>query len=136
MYSLFSRPAVKTDSALLSGQGEGPGTGMIIGSGSVESAYLIQTIPGITHPEDADLVPLMVFIQYLTQLEGPMWRQVRGLGLAYHYSMYVKPDTGLLYFILFKSTHVVNAYKVAKEIVVSYIIIFRKLLKRCKFHSQ
>ena len=34
-------------------------------------------------------------------------------------SMFVKPDEGLLYFLLYKSTHVVSAYKQAKEIVVS-----------------
>ena len=32
--------------------------------------------------------------------------------------MFVKPETGLLSFILFKSTHLVNAYKCGKEIVV------------------
>ena len=48
-----------------------------------------------------------------------MWKQIRGLGLAYHYRMYCRPEEGLLYFQLFKCTHVVNAYKQAIEIVVS-----------------
>ena len=33
--------------------------------------------------------------------------------------MFVKPEQGLLYFLLYKSTHVVNAYKQGKDIVVS-----------------
>ena len=36
----------------------------------------------------------------------------------YYYSMYVKPETGLLYFLLARSTHVVDAYKEGKDIVV------------------
>ncbi len=39
-------------------------------------------------------------------------------------SMGVKPDTGTLQFNLFKSTHVVNAYKCAKEILVSRTSLF------------
>lgn len=57
----------------------------IIGVGSEESNHLVQTTPGIRDYHDDDLAAIMVFIQYLTQLEGPMWRQIRGLGLSYHY---------------------------------------------------
>lgn len=35
------------------------------------------------------------------------------------FSMFVKPEVGLLYFNLYKSTHLPNAYKCGKEIVVS-----------------
>ena len=35
------------------------------------------------------------------------------------YSMFLKPESGLLYFVLYKSTDVASAYKVAKAIVVS-----------------
>ncbi len=39
------------------------------------------------------------------------------------FSMFVKPETGLLSFILFKSTHLVNAYKCGKEIVVCVLLV-------------
>ncbi|XP_067661811.1 uncharacterized protein C05D11.1-like [Haliotis asinina] len=94
---------------------------LLVGVGSVESAFFIQVVPCECDFHHADLPAIMVFIQYMTQLEGPMWRQIRGLGLAYSYSMYVKPETGLLYFVLSKSTHVVNAYKEGRDIVLGYI---------------
>ncbi|XP_033646112.1 uncharacterized protein C05D11.1-like [Asterias rubens] len=95
--------------------------GTIVGVGSVESAFLIQTIPCITSYLEPDLPAIMVYIECLCALEGPMWKQIRGLGLAYHYRMYCRPEEGLLYFQLFKCTHVVNAYKQAIEIVEGYL---------------
>ncbi|ELU05156.1 hypothetical protein CAPTEDRAFT_140557 [Capitella teleta] len=96
-------------------------SGLIAGVGSVESAFLIQTAECISDYEHADIPALMTFIQYLIQLEGPMWRQIRGLGLSYHYNMYINIESGLIYFILYKSTHVVNAYKQAKTIIDDYL---------------
>ncbi|XP_052223206.1 uncharacterized protein C05D11.1-like isoform X7 [Dreissena polymorpha] len=90
---------------------------VIAGLGSVESAYLIQGVSCVKSHLHEDLAPIMVYIQFLIQMEGPMWRQIRGLGLSYHYSMYVQPDTGMLYFLLARSTHIVNAYKEGKDIV-------------------
>ena len=57
---------------------------------------------------------------YLLLLQGPMWRQIRGMGLSYHYSMRCKIEEGLLYFILFRSAQVAQAFEVAKKILVSY----------------
>ncbi|KAL4219134.1 hypothetical protein ACF0H5_021716 [Mactra antiquata] len=94
---------------------------VVVGVGSVESAYLIQAVDCVKCFQHDDLAAIMVFIQYLSQLEGPLWRQIRGLGLSYHYSMYVQPETGLLYFILARSTHIVAAYKEGREIVMNYI---------------
>ena len=65
--------------------GTGPGKNLIVGVGSVESSFLTQTVSLDMKHMDPDLAPLMVYIQYLVQLEGPMWKQIRGLGLAYHY---------------------------------------------------
>ena len=47
-----------------------------------------------------------------------MWRQIRGMGLSYNYRMNCWPDEGQLYFQLAKSSQLVQAYKVAKEIMV------------------
>ncbi|XP_060600571.1 uncharacterized protein C05D11.1-like [Ruditapes philippinarum] len=94
---------------------------VVVGVGSIESSFLIQAVDCVKSPVDEDLAAIMVFIQYLTQLEGPMWRQIRGLGLAYHYSMYVLPESGLLYFLLAKSTHIVRAYKEGQDIVMNYV---------------
>ena len=39
-------------------------------------------------------------------------------------SMFLKPESGLLYFVLYKSSHAASAYKVAKQIVVSAPFVF------------
>ena len=57
----------------------------IVGVGSEESNHLVQATLGVREFDHPDMAAIMVFIQYMTQLEGPMWRQIRGLGLSYHY---------------------------------------------------
>ena len=49
-----------------------------------------------------------------------MWRQIRGCGYAYSYFIHVSRDTGLIYFNLTKSTHLVKAYTEAVNIFVSF----------------
>uniref|UniRef100_A0A1L8DTH1 Putative zn2+-dependent endopeptidase insulinase superfamily protein n=1 Tax=Nyssomyia neivai TaxID=330878 RepID=A0A1L8DTH1_9DIPT len=91
--------------------------GTIVGLGCVEGAYFIQASPAIRDFMDPDLPALLLFLQYLTQLEGPLWRQIRGQGLAYGYSMIPRPHEGLLYLTFYRSTNVMAAYKETKIIV-------------------
>lgn len=94
----------------------------IIPLGSVESNYMKQTVEIAVDSYEHPMLPsLYVLINYLTQLEGPLWRQIRGLGLSYHYSMSIGPDEGLLYFVLAKATNVVGAYSKAYEIVKQHV---------------
>ncbi|XP_015108597.1 uncharacterized protein C05D11.1 [Diachasma alloeum] len=95
--------------------------GCVLGLGCVDSAFLSQTCSCINDFEDPDLAPLLVCLQYLTQLEGPMWKQVRGQGLAYGCNIYVRPNEGLMYLTFHASANIVGAYKETKAIVDSHI---------------
>lgn len=100
--------------------------GTIVGMGCIESCFLYHASPSLNSFADPDLPALMLFLQYLTQLEGPLWRQIRGQGFAYGYNMMPKPNEGLLYFTLYRATNVVAAFREAKTIIVCSIkqIIF------------
>uniref|UniRef100_U5EMA1 Putative zn2+-dependent endopeptidase insulinase superfamily n=1 Tax=Corethrella appendiculata TaxID=1370023 RepID=U5EMA1_9DIPT len=91
-------------------------SGIVVGMGCIESAFLYQASKAINDFNDPDLPALLLFLQYLTQVEGPMWRQIRGQGLSYSYSMMPRPNEGILYFSLYRSTNIIAAYKEAKLI--------------------
>uniref|UniRef100_A0A182JL08 Uncharacterized protein n=1 Tax=Anopheles atroparvus TaxID=41427 RepID=A0A182JL08_ANOAO len=94
-----------------------PLAGVVVGLGSVESAFLFRTCRSIIDFNDPDYVPLLLFLQYLTQLEGPLWRQIRGQGFAYGYNIVPRPNEGLLYFTLYRASNVVAAFKEAESIM-------------------
>lgn len=93
----------------------------VIGVSSVESNYLQQFTRCIDDPTHPDLPALRVFINYLTQLEGPLYRQVRGTGLSYHYDIQASVGDGLMYFTLYKSTQLVQAYATVAKIINSHM---------------
>lgn len=115
-----SAPRVQCHS-LLRGDEAGLPRDVIAGVGSVESAFLTQCTPSLTSYSSPDLPALLVLIQYLVQLEGPMWRQIRGQGLSYNYNLFVRPCDGLLYFCLTKSSLVAAAYGEALQIVERHL---------------
>lgn len=82
----------------------------------IDTAFLVSAVPSIHDFNHADLPTVLVFIQYMTQLEGPLWRSIRGLGLAYHYDLLISVCEGLLYLTLYKATDVIAAYQKTKEI--------------------
>ncbi|XP_017766196.1 PREDICTED: uncharacterized protein C05D11.1-like [Eufriesea mexicana] len=107
------------DSALIKWNlDEVPFKGCVTGLGCIESSYLCQTCPCINDYQSPDMAPLFVCLRYLTQLEGPMWKLIRGQGLSYGYNIHFKPHEGLLYLSFYRSTNIVAAYKEAKSIVV------------------
>nr|CAH7739234.1 unnamed protein product [Callosobruchus chinensis] len=96
---------------------DSPLDGCIIGMGCLESSFFFQTINSITDYTDPDLPALMLYLQYIIQAEGPMWKQIRGKGYSYSYRMSTKVHEGLLYLIYGKATNVVGAYKETKDII-------------------
>ncbi|XP_076165963.1 uncharacterized protein C05D11.1 isoform X2 [Ptiloglossa arizonensis] len=109
------------DSAFINLPAEIPIQGFVTGLGCIESSYLSQNCRCINDYQNPDLAPLLVCLQYLTQLEGPMWRLIRGQGLSYGYDMYPNLNEGLLYLVFYRSTNILAAYKEAKSIVNIFI---------------
>ncbi|KAG5896524.1 hypothetical protein JTB14_020497 [Gonioctena quinquepunctata] len=91
--------------------------GCVIGMGCLESSFFIQTTKSISSYTDPDFPALMLYLQYLIQAEGPMWKQIRGKGYSYGYTMVTKVNEGLLYLMYTKATNVVGAYKETKDII-------------------
>ncbi|XP_043275299.1 uncharacterized protein C05D11.1-like [Venturia canescens] len=100
---------------------EVPVQGCVLGLGGIDSAYFAQCTKAINDYDHPDLAPLLVCLQYLAQLEGPMWKQIRGLGLSYSYDVSCKIDEGLMYLAFFGATNIVGAYKEAKAIVEHHL---------------
>nr|XP_053639371.1 uncharacterized protein C05D11.1-like [Cherax quadricarinatus] len=119
--SSISRLNIIPDSELLSYEDFGNTTGYLTGIGSVESAYLLQSTRCVTEHRDWDVPAILTAIQYLTQLEGPMWREIRGQGLAYSYSINLNPTQGLLVLKLARASQLTGAYREALNILNSHI---------------
>ncbi|XP_043476736.1 uncharacterized protein C05D11.1-like [Leptopilina heterotoma] len=95
--------------------------GCVTGLGCIESAFMVQCTPSIKDFMHPDKAALMVYLQYLTQLEGPMWKKIRGQGHAYSYGMSVASNEGHLYFTLYRAVNIINAYKEARAIMEMYL---------------
>lgn len=84
-----------------------------------------------------ELVPTMLFTQYLSQCEGenedlalwkyvclqrwslgPLWRAIRGDGLAYGANIYVRSERRTITLSLYRCAQPVQAYEQTKKIVV------------------
>ena len=93
----------------------------IVGLGAIQSSYLMESVPCVRDYGHADVAALKVAIEFMIALEGPLWRQLRGIGLTYSYSMMLCIDQGLLVFFLGRSTHVDKAYAEAQRIFADFI---------------
>ncbi|KAJ0181723.1 hypothetical protein K1T71_002445 [Dendrolimus kikuchii] len=110
-------PKLYWDADLLGGWGGG----FVVGVGGVESSFLVQLGPGPLGHGLGDVAPLLVALNYFTQLEGPMWRLIRGGGLSYGYGVRCSPNEGRLVFSLYRATNCIAAYVKAKSILEEYL---------------
>jgi Zn-dependent M16 (insulinase) family peptidase len=62
----------------------------------------------------------MVALAYLDAVEGPMWQNIRGTGLAYGTNFFRDLETGLLKFRIYKSPNAFSAFQKAKNVVEGY----------------
>ncbi|XP_052757845.1 uncharacterized protein C05D11.1-like [Galleria mellonella] len=110
-------PRLYWDAALLAGWGGG----CVVGVGGVESSFRGAGTTRTTRAALADHAPLLVALDYFTQLEGPMWRLIRGGGLSYGYGVRPSPNESCLVFSLYRATNAVAAYTKAKAIFEEFL---------------
>jgi len=95
----------------------GSTVGCLVSSSAEDSNYWAVQCESFTDPRSPELAPLLVAIEYITALEGPFWRKIRGKGLSYSYSLSHSSDTGKLRFALSKATNPLGAFGAARTIV-------------------
>lgn len=59
------------------------------------------------------------YVSFFVFFQGPMWREIRGKGLAYSYSMTLQPSEGSLNLKLARAAQLTRAYEEALNILVS-----------------
>jgi len=98
-----------------------PGPGVtscaLLSSSAEESNYWQVMCDSFSDPRSPELAPLMVALEYITALEGPFWRKIRGKGYSYGYSLTHNLDQGSLTFSLTKATNPLAAFQVAEGIL-------------------
>lgn len=87
---------------------------------ATESSHLIASTRIPTNYLDKDIFKIALASEFLTAVEGPFWRGIRGTGLAYGASISRNPETGYLSFIVYRGADPDQAWLTAKEIVDKY----------------
>ncbi|GMR43282.1 hypothetical protein PMAYCL1PPCAC_13477, partial [Pristionchus mayeri] len=98
------------------------GQELIVPLGSCESSFMIQNTP---FPVDwnSDVLPAVLLLtQYLSQCEGPLWKSVRGNGLAYGIWISANVDVQELSMTIYRSANIPEAYAKVEEIVKSELM--------------
>jgi Zn-dependent M16 (insulinase) family peptidase len=96
-----------------------PAHGEVVQIGGVESGYLMftsQALPTISRLEDE--MCLRLYLEYLTMLEGPLWVQIRGSGLAYSYGMNYNVSDRTLRESLYRATDLPAAYSALERALI------------------
>jgi Zn-dependent M16 (insulinase) family peptidase len=106
--------------ALLSDIGRKPGGVAHIIPMPIDSSFAVLTSKGPDSYTSPLLPPLMVALAYLDAVEGPMWQNIRGTGLAYGTNFFRDLETGLLKFRIYKSPNAFSAFQKAKNVVEGY----------------
>ena len=111
---------VDSRKAVLSDIGRKPGGAAYIVPLTIDSSFAVLTSSGPDSYTSPLLPPLMVAQAYLDAVEGPMWQNIRGTGLAYGTNFFRDVETGLLKFRIYKSGNAFSAFQKARDVVAGY----------------
>lgn len=114
---------------LLSGLGKNPGGAHYIIPMPIDTSFAVLTSKGPGAYTSLSLPPLTVALAHLNAVEGPIWKAIRGSGLAYFARFERDTQVGLLKFYIYKSPDMYAAYIAARTIVKEYVDGTRKFDK-------
>ncbi|WKY03157.1 hypothetical protein Q1695_016451 [Nippostrongylus brasiliensis] len=89
----------------------------VLSVGGSESSFIYQLCTMDCDWMSDELVPTMLLTQYLSCCEGPLWRGIRGVGLAYGANIYVRTERKTITLSLYRCAQPVQAYTETKKIV-------------------
>ncbi|CAI5760450.1 unnamed protein product [Candida verbasci] len=84
---------------------------------AADSTHFISLTSIPTDYLDEDIFRIALTSEFLSAVEGPFWRGIRGTGLAYGVNIRRNIETGYLTFNLYRSSDAIKAWRVSKEIV-------------------
>ncbi|BFZ62739.1 hypothetical protein YB2330_003849 [Saitoella coloradoensis] len=105
----------------LTEQGKNPnGSATVVALPSIESSYSVHVTKSDMHFTHPNLAALQVLFTYLDTMEGILWKYIRGSGLAYGADLRIEPESGFLYFSIYRSPDASKAWSRAHEIVQEF----------------
>lgn len=87
---------------------------------STESSYLISMTPMPTDYNDGDIFKISLAAEFLRALEGPLYKGIRGTGLAYGATVRQSVETGYLSFSIYRGTDAKQAWIAGKKAIDDY----------------
>lgn len=92
----------------------------IVTTPATESTHLISSTPIPTDYLDTDIFKIALASEFLTAVEGPFWRGIRGVGLAYGANIRRNIESGYLNFTIYRGSDAEQAWLTGKKIVDDY----------------
>jgi Zn-dependent M16 (insulinase) family peptidase len=119
-----SKPLAPLDKRLdrLSKAGKKPGDlAYIIPLPTIDSSFAIFVGKGPESHQDPRVPAIMVAISYLVAVEGPLWSEVRGTGLAYGTSFQRSLTSGQITYSIYRSPDAFKAFAASKKVIEKFI---------------
>lgn len=93
------------------------GNAFLVTTPASDTTHLISMTPIPTDYSDRDIAKIALATEILTAMEGPLWRGVRGSGLAYDASIRRTVESGFLNFVIYRGADAQQAWETTKKIV-------------------
>lgn len=106
----------------LTPQGAKPGgIAHIVPLPTIDSSFSFHVALGPDNPSHPKLPAMLLAMAYLDAVEGPLWRAVRGTGLAYGTGFSKNMDAGHIQFSVFRSPDAYKAWAASRKVLTDHI---------------